>query len=554
MSTPGHAAYGFPFGLAVLRRLPWTVWPRWFWCQARLALAGIAARRAYARRVAAERTDLAAACRAQREALDQAGALPRIAVLVPVYDPPLDCLRRCLDSVLGQVYANWELCFCDDASSQPEVRALLADYAARDTRISGTFRERNGHISTASNDALALAAGDYLALLDHDDELSPLALGEIALALAAHPGWQIVYTDEDKIDRHGRRFDPHRKPAWNAELLLGQNYVGHLVAYRTALVRGCGGFREGYEGSQDHDLALRASERLAADAIGHIPEVLYHWRALPGSTAARLDAKHYAGDAARRAVQDALVRRGIDAEVLPLPGLPGHFRLRHRLPPRDLRVLRIGRDADGAVVEAERIEGRPDAVGGHRWQVVPDSLRRFDPPLRTEADIAAMIEAQPSDVIVTGIPGLYALSDESWHELVSQALRPDVEAVGGLVLDGAMQHASGLRAGANGTLEPLFASLPFGAAGPMQRARLVQETAAVAWELRACAGEHDRRDGTMTSTCPPAAAGDAFPIRSRHVVWTPYACFGVAAASHGAAATGHHMSSAGDSSIAGSDR
>ena len=173
-------------------------------------------------------------------------ALPRrplLSVLVPVYETPEQWLRACLDSVIAQVYPDWELCIAEDASPSERVREVLREYERRDPRIRVVYRETNGHIAAASATALEMARGDFVALLDHDDELRPHALLEIARRVVADPALRLLYSDEDKIDAHGRRFQPYFKPDWNPDLLLGQNYLCHLSAIDTALAREAGGFR-----------------------------------------------------------------------------------------------------------------------------------------------------------------------------------------------------------------------------------------------------------------------------------------------------------------------
>ncbi len=242
---------------------------------------------------------------------------PRISLLVPVYNVETRWLTKCVESVLGQSYGNWELCLADDCSTKPTVRPLLERFARRDDRIKVVFREKNGHISRATNSALEIATGEYVALLDNDDELAPQALLEVVSVINEHPDADMFYSDEDKIDRNGRRFSPHFKPDYSPDLLLSTNYISHLGVYRRSIVNGIGGFRVGYEGSQDYDLALRFTERTAPERIRHIPKVLYHWRTLSTSTASRGGAKGYASDAGLRALRSAIDRRGIDAEVIP---------------------------------------------------------------------------------------------------------------------------------------------------------------------------------------------------------------------------------------------
>src|SRR5690606_22297149 len=231
---------------------------------------------------------------------------PLVSILLPTYQTPERWLRRCIESVLAQAYPRWQLCIADDASPDPRVMEILQAYAARDSRIQVVRREANGHISEASNSALAMARGEFVALLDHDDELRPHALLEIVEAIAAGAGVGLVYSDEDKLDAEGRRYDPYFKPDFDPDLLRGQNYVCHFTPIRTDLVRAVGGFRKGFEGSQDHDLILRCSERLRPEQVRHVPKVLYHWRAIPGSTALSREAKDYASSAGARAVGEHL--------------------------------------------------------------------------------------------------------------------------------------------------------------------------------------------------------------------------------------------------------
>ncbi|WP_311950698.1 glycosyltransferase family 2 protein [Halomonas piscis] len=258
---------------------------------------------------------------------------PLISVLVPVFNPRIEWLRECLNSVLAQHYPHWQLCIADDASSDPAVREVLAEYAERDTRIQLVYRQKNGHICAASNSALALAEGEFVALLDHDDCLSPHALFHVAEALHRYPDAGLLYSDEDKLNEAGERFDPHFKPQWNPDLLLAQNYISHLGVYRTGLVREAGGLREGFEGSHDHDLTLRVSERLTPEQIVHIPHVLYHWRAGEGSTALQSDEKDYTTRAGVAAVREHVQAQVPGAEVVE-GHFPNTYRVRWPLPER----------------------------------------------------------------------------------------------------------------------------------------------------------------------------------------------------------------------------
>ena len=256
---------------------------------------------------------------------------PTIAVLVPLYDTPAPLLREMIESVLNQVYPHWRLCLADDASPSPHVREMVEGYMVQDARIACVFRPRNGHISEASNSALELVDAPWVALLDHDDVLTPDALLAVAGEIAAHPDAQFIYSDEDKLDDAGVRNTPFFKPDFSPELLRAQNYLNHLSVHRTQNVRDAGGWRKGFEGSQDYDLNLRTLERLPPSAVRHIPRVLYHWRAVAGSTALAIGEKDYAVVAGLRALREHVDRMEWDATAGMVPGLP-FYRVRYHLP------------------------------------------------------------------------------------------------------------------------------------------------------------------------------------------------------------------------------
>jgi glycosyltransferase involved in cell wall biosynthesis len=253
----------------------------------------------------------------------QAAALadrPLISVLVPVFNTPESYLRQMLESVRAQIYQEWELCLCDDASTDAHVAATLDEYVKLDARIKVVRNSRNGHICAASNSALAIATGRFVALLDHDDLLPEHALYIVALYLQKYPGAKILYSDEDKLTPDGERVEPYFKSDWDPMLMLGQNMFSHLGVFESALLAEVGGFRVGFEGSQDHDLVLRCSERVRSDEIVHIPHILYHWRSTPQSTARDVAAKPYVRDASLRAVREHLARTNRQASVEPLRG------------------------------------------------------------------------------------------------------------------------------------------------------------------------------------------------------------------------------------------
>ena len=258
-----------------------------------------------------------------REHIGSLSYRPTISLIVPVYNTDEKWLRRCLDSVLAQLYPDWELCIADDASTDPMVRKVLDEYRAGDARIRVVFRQENGHISASSNSALSIATGEFIALLDHDDELAENALYENAILLGQYRDADMIYSDEDKLNEDGKRHSPFFKPDWSPDTFLSHMYTCHLGVYRTELVRSIGGFRVGYEGSQDYDLVLRLTEK--TKRIYHISKILYHWRAIHGSTALTYDSKNYAYKAGLKALQEALDRRGEGGWVENVVNYPGQY-------------------------------------------------------------------------------------------------------------------------------------------------------------------------------------------------------------------------------------
>jgi O-antigen biosynthesis protein len=227
---------------------------------------------------------------------------PLISIIMPVYNVEKKWLEKAIASVSNQLYHNWELCIIDDASTKPHIREVLRKYSVEDSRIKVFFREVSGNISEASNDGLKLASGEFLGLLDHDDELTCDALFEMVKLINKHRDADLIYSDEDKIDDKGKRYEPSFKPNWSPEYLLSNMYVCHFSVYRKSIVEAVGGFRKMYDGAQDFDLCLRVSR--ITHSIYHISKVLYHWRTIQTSTAANPQSKMYAWEAGRLAVQN----------------------------------------------------------------------------------------------------------------------------------------------------------------------------------------------------------------------------------------------------------
>ncbi len=239
---------------------------------------------------------------------------PLISILVPTYNTNHQHLRECIESVINQSYDNWQLCIADDASKDKSVKDIISEYAEKDRRIEFVFRDKNGHICKASNSALGIAKGKYIALLDHDDVLWPNALFEVVELINQKDNPDFVYTDEDKIDAKSENHcEAFFKPDWSYDFLRSINYITHFAILKKELVDKIGGFRPGYEGAQDWDLFLRASR--VAKNIYHIPEVLYSWRKSPTSTAEQASAKNYAYVSQKKALEDDIKARRLSGNV-----------------------------------------------------------------------------------------------------------------------------------------------------------------------------------------------------------------------------------------------
>ena len=264
-----------------------------------------------------------------RTACQTLAARPVISLLMPVYNISAEWLQASVESVRQQLYPFWELCVVDDASTAPHIGPMLEEFAAADSRIKLKTLSVNENISGASNHALAMATGEFVAPLDHDDVLAPNALYEVVKRLNDDPTIDFIYTDHDMISSDGERHGPFFKPDWSPDLLLSMNYVTHFAVHRRALVVAAGGFRKGFEGSQDYDLVLRTTEQ--ARRVAHIPLPLYSWGQPPTSVASDPKAKPYAHEAGRRALQEALARRGVEGEVLDGYGAPYRYRVKRAI-------------------------------------------------------------------------------------------------------------------------------------------------------------------------------------------------------------------------------
>ncbi len=358
---------------------------------------------------------------------------PVISVITPVYNTDPRWLIACIDSVGRQAYPHWQLCLCDDASTSTETRAVLD--AQSDPRIHVVRLDRNSHISAASNGALRAATGEFIALLDHDDELTPDALFEAAVHLNRAPDTDVVYSDEDKLDPDGGHSDPFFKPDWSPEHLLSAMYTSHLTVARRTLVDRVGGFRVGYEGSQDHDLALRLSD--VTRQFHHIPRILYHWRRAPGSTATSGGEKPWAQDAGARALQDWLRRRGLQGAV-ESGGVPGLYRVRFAIcdePLVSVIIVSPDRNTEAARACADRVR----ELTGYA-QV--ETIGADEPIACTTADVNAAVRRSAGSHIVCVDARLEPINDEWLTAMLEYSQQDAIGAVGAKILyaDGRLRH------------------------------------------------------------------------------------------------------------------
>jgi glycosyltransferase involved in cell wall biosynthesis len=493
---------------------------------------------------------------------------PLISIVMPVYNPDLVYLSAAINSVRAQIYQNWELCIADDASTDVLLAQTLNEHAAADSRIKLTFRERNGHIAACSNSALQLANGDWVALLDQDDLLPEHALAVVAATIRDHPKAGLIYSDEDKIDQSGARCSPFFKPDWNPELLLGQNYISHLGVYRRALLLEIGGFREGYEGSQDHDLALRCIEKLQPAQIRHIPRVLYHWRMVEGSAAAIGEAKPYAQKAARRAIADHLQRENIPGTVVPCPENPYWYRVIYHLPSpaplvsviiptRDQVALlqrcltSLRENTDYTPIEIVIVDNGSKEPETHA--LFRDLSQNSSVQILTDTDefnfsrlINQGMRAARGEILALMNNDVETQNAGWLREMVSHAIRPEVGAVGARLWypDGRLQHA-GVVLGLHGLASHAFQHFPPQPISPMNRTFVLSQnysavTAACMVLQKAIFDDLGGFDENLPSNFNDVDFCLRLRERGWQIIWTPYADL----IHHESASRGRHSDSA----------
>ncbi|MGQ7957260.1 glycosyltransferase [Pseudomonas sp. SP16.1] len=473
---------------------------------------------------------------------------PLISVVMPTYNPNPKWLAEAIESVRGQLYPHWELCIADDASPDPAIRPLLEKFAREDARIKVVFREQNGHISAASNSALQLATGDWVALLDHDDLLAEHALYCVADSIIAKPSIRMIYSDEDKINEAGRRHGPYFKCDWNPELFYSHNMICHLGVYHRPLLEQIGGFRLGFEGSQDYDLALRCIEEIEPAAIHHIPRVLYHWRVHAESTAGGADAKPYALLAGERAINEHFQRRGIAGKVkLISHGYRAHYDLPEKPPLVSLIIptrngLQLIRQCIDSIIEKTTYanyeiivvdNGSDDPAALEYFTALAelDNVRvlRDERPFNYSALNNAAVAEAKGEIVGLVNNDIEVISPDWLSEMVGLALQSDVGAVGAKLLypNDTLQHG-GVVIGLGGVAGHSHKHLGRHDAGYCLRTNIISAYSAV---TAACLivkkSIYQEVNGLNEEDLTVAFNDVDFCLRVREAgyrnVWTPYA-------------------------------
>lgn len=485
-----------------------------------------------------------------REKVEALAEKPLISVVMPTYNPKPEWLEAVIESVVGQLYPNWELCIADDHSTDPAIRPILERYQAGDSRIKVVFREVNGHISAASNSALEVAKGEWIALLDHDDLLSEHALYWVADAINSHTDISLIYSDEDKIDEIGNRHAPYFKCDWNPDLFYSQNMFSHLGVYKREVIDAVNGFRLGQEGSQDYDLALRCIEQVGVGQIHHIPRVLYHWRVHVESTAHSGDAKPYAMMAGERVLNEHFERMGVAAKA-ELIGFG--YRVHYALPETPPLVSLIMPTKNGLELTRQCIDSIFEKTTYPNYEILivdngsddPAVLSYFealstDPRVRILRDDRPFnfsqlnntaVEAARGDVLGLINNDIEVISPEWLSEMVSHALRSDVGAVGAKLWypDDTLQHGGVvLGYGANATAGHAHHRFPRGHHGYFGRMSLISEFSAVTAACLVIQKSRFLEVGGLNEYDLKIAFNDVdFCLRLKATgyrnIWTPYA-------------------------------
>jgi glycosyltransferase involved in cell wall biosynthesis len=473
---------------------------------------------------------------------------PKISIIMPVFNVRPVYLRQAIRSVQEQIYKNWELCIADDASTNADIRPLLESLSKEDTRIKVLFRHENGHISKASNSALTMVTGDFIALMDNDDLLAPDALSEVAKAVVRNPSVKVIYSDEDKINDQGERYNPYFKPDFNPDLLHSHHFMAHLAVYERSLIDEIGGWRSEFDGAQDYDLILRAVERVTSQQIIHIPKVLYHWRVHSESTAFDASAKPYAMQAGERALTRAMERRSLKATVhyvgigyrvkyeVPQPHPPVSIIIPTYNGLTMLRgcidsVLKKSSYTHFEILVIDNNSDDPEVLSYLQELVRDQRIRciRDERPFNYSALNNIGVENARGEYVCFMNNDIQVIATDWLTEMLSHAARPEVGAVGAKLLypDGTLQH-SGVVLGIGGIAGHSHKGLPAESPGYCGRVALISNFSAVTAACLLIEKEKFLKAGSFDSQNLKVALNDVdLCLRLQALgywnVYTPYA-------------------------------
>lgn len=426
---------------------------------------------------------------------------PLISIITPTYNTKKKYLTHMIESVLSQTYSNWELCIADDASTSDETIQTLKEYESKHRNIKVAYRKENGHISEASNSALKLAWGEYVVFLDHDDMLSPNALYEMVKRLNENKNLKLIYSDEDKIDEKNHRYQAHFKSGWNPDLFYSQNYICHLVLLKKSIVDKIGGLRKGYEGSQDYDLLIRYIDEINHNEIDRIEKILYHWRAIQGSTALDANEKSYAHIAGLKALKSSFIKK--DRNITVEHGLlKNTYKVNYPLPKDEPLVSIIIPTKDGFNILSKCIKSILEKTIYKNYEIIiidnqttsKKTLAYFD-KLNTYENIRIIkypyafnysainnfaVQHAKGEIIALLNNDVEIISYHWLTEMVQNAIREDIGAVGAMLYydDNTIQHA-GVILGIGGVAGHSHKYFQKGVNGYFSRLKIIQNLSAV---------------------------------------------------------------------------
>lgn len=424
---------------------------------------------------------------------------PLISVAVPAYRTPEKFLAQMIDSLLAQTYGNWELCIANGSPEDSAMKKVLEEYTKKDSRIRVSELTENKGIAGNTNAALEMAQGEFVGLLDHDDLLAPNALYEIVRALDEDRNLDAVYTDEDKVttelDEH---FQPHLKPDFNLDLLRSNNYICHFFVVRRSIVQKVGGFCQEFDGAQDHDFIFRCIE--TAEKVGHIPEILYHWRTHKASTADNPASKMYAFDAGKRAIEAHLKRTGTEGIVSHTPDL-GFFRVKYPVQGQPLVSVIIPNKDEKETLKA-CIDSIREKTEYPNYEIIivennstTDEIFQYYKELSQDSRIRLLRWKKEFNYSAINNYGVRHANGEyllflnndvtvitpGWiKELLGVCQRPEVGAAGVKLIypDNTIQHA-GCVIGLGGIAGHMFVDMPANRTGYLHKASILQDMSAV---------------------------------------------------------------------------